>query len=91
MDEASYLGLSIPRFLLRLPFGRETEAINAVFEEMAGVPDHEELSRRGSDLRLSCAFGAGLFGRRLGSFALDQSKTLTGFHCMPIRMRLGNP
>lgn len=43
MDDASYLGMSIPRFLLRLPFGRETEAISTfAFEEMAGVPDHED-------------------------------------------------
>lgn len=42
MDQASYLGLCLPRFLLRLPFGRETEAISAFgFEEMAGIPDHE--------------------------------------------------
>ncbi|HRB16201.1 MAG TPA: type VI secretion system contractile sheath large subunit [Nitrospira sp.] len=42
MDQASYLGLSLPRFLLRLPFGPETEAISAFeFEEMAGIPDHE--------------------------------------------------
>jgi len=43
INEASYLGLSLPRFVLRLPFGLETEAINAcAFEEMAGVPDHED-------------------------------------------------
>ena len=43
MNEASFLGLSLPRFLLRLPFGRETEAISAcAFEEMTGVPDHED-------------------------------------------------
>ena len=42
MDQASYLGLCLPRFLLRLPFGRETEAISAFeFEEMAGIPDHD--------------------------------------------------
>lgn len=42
IDDASYLGLLLPRFLLRLPFGRETEAIRAFeFEEMAGIPDHE--------------------------------------------------
>lgn len=42
VDDASYLGLSLPRFLLCLPFGRETVAINTFeFEEMAGIPDHE--------------------------------------------------
>lgn len=43
MDHASYLGLSLPRFLLRQPFGRETEAISLFdFEEMAGVPGHDD-------------------------------------------------
>jgi type VI secretion system protein ImpC len=40
--EAAYIGLALPRFLLRLPYGRATEAITACgFEEMVGVPDHE--------------------------------------------------
>ncbi|MBI4002119.1 MAG: type VI secretion system contractile sheath large subunit, partial [Nitrospira defluvii] len=43
MNEASYLGLSLPRMLLRMPFGRETEPISAcTFEEVAGGPDHED-------------------------------------------------
>jgi len=43
LPEAAYLGLALPRFLLRLPYGRETEPISAfTFEEMAGVPNHED-------------------------------------------------
>jgi type VI secretion system protein ImpC len=43
MPEASYLGLALPRFLLRLPYGQETEPIGAFsFEEMVGVPNHED-------------------------------------------------
>ena len=43
IEDASYLGLSLPRFLLCLPFGRETEAISAFdFEEMAGGPNHDD-------------------------------------------------
>jgi type VI secretion system protein ImpC len=43
LPESSYLGLALPRMLLRLPFGRETDAIaSCTFEEMAGVPDHED-------------------------------------------------
>ena len=43
LAEASYLGLALPRFLLRLPYGQETEPLNAfAFEEMVGVPDHED-------------------------------------------------
>jgi type VI secretion system protein ImpC len=41
--EASYLGLALPRFLLRLPYGRGTEAIESFnFEEMPGTPRHED-------------------------------------------------
>lgn len=43
LQEASYLGLSLPRLLLRLPFARETDAIASfAFEEMAGIPKHED-------------------------------------------------
>jgi type VI secretion system protein ImpC len=43
IPEASYLGLALPRFLLRLPYGQETEPISAfTFEEMVGVPNHED-------------------------------------------------
>lgn len=42
LPEASYLGLTLPRFLLRLPYGKETEPISAfTFEEMESVPNHE--------------------------------------------------
>ncbi|MDT8274053.1 MAG: type VI secretion system contractile sheath large subunit, partial [Desulfomonilia bacterium] len=40
--EAVYLGLAMPRFLLRLPYGPDTEPIEGFdFEEMAGDPVHE--------------------------------------------------
>lgn len=43
LPEAAYLGLVLPRFLLRLPYGQETEPISTfTFEEMAGVPNHED-------------------------------------------------
>ncbi|MEK7407462.1 MAG: type VI secretion system contractile sheath large subunit [Acidobacteriota bacterium] len=39
--EASYIGLALPRFLLRLPYGRETDPIEQFdFEEMAERPQH---------------------------------------------------
>ncbi len=42
LKEAPYLGLVMPRFLLRLPFGRETDAAEAFdFEEITGPPIHE--------------------------------------------------
>ena len=43
IPEASYLGLAIPRFLLRLPYGEDTDPVDGfVFEEMNGAPVHEK-------------------------------------------------
>ncbi|MEP6491164.1 MAG: type VI secretion system contractile sheath large subunit [bacterium] len=40
--DASFLGLALPRFLLREPYGKKTDACSFPFEEMAaGAPDHE--------------------------------------------------
>ena len=42
LPQASYLGLALPRFLLRLPYGAETEPTeNFDFEEMPETPEHE--------------------------------------------------
>ena len=41
--EASYLGLALPRFLLRLPYGEDTDPVEQFdFEEMHPVPDHDD-------------------------------------------------
>jgi type VI secretion system protein ImpC len=41
IPEAAYLGLALPRFLLRLPYGASTAAIESfAFEEMPGAPVH---------------------------------------------------
>jgi type VI secretion system protein ImpC len=41
IPEARYLGLALPRFLLRLPYGSRTSAIEAFeFEEMPAAPVH---------------------------------------------------
>ncbi len=41
IPEARYLGLALPRFLLRLPYGRDTSPIETFdFEEMPGAPEH---------------------------------------------------
>jgi type VI secretion system protein ImpC len=43
LPEATYLGLVTPRFLLRLPYGRETEPVEGFgFEEAHGKLEHEE-------------------------------------------------
>jgi type VI secretion system protein ImpC len=43
-DDASYLGLALPRFLLRLPYGAKTDPMDELpgFEEMADPPNHED-------------------------------------------------
>jgi type VI secretion system protein ImpC len=42
LPEAAYLGLVLPRFLLRLPYGADTEPVDAFdFEEMPPPLDHE--------------------------------------------------
>jgi type VI secretion system protein ImpC len=41
LPEANALGLAIPRFLLRLPYGGKTDPIESFpFEEMPGEPEH---------------------------------------------------
>lgn len=43
LPEAGYIGLALPRILLRLPYGKETEPIERFeFEEVESVPKHEE-------------------------------------------------
>jgi type VI secretion system protein ImpC len=40
---ASWVGLALPRFLLRLPYGKDTDPIESFgFEEMPGEPVHQE-------------------------------------------------
>ena len=42
IPEASYLGLALPRFLLRLPYGTDTIPLERfMFEEMGNFPVHE--------------------------------------------------
>jgi predicted component of type VI protein secretion system len=42
IPEAAYVGLALPRLLLRLPYGAKTSPIDSfAFEEMQGEPEHE--------------------------------------------------
>jgi type VI secretion system protein ImpC len=39
--EAAWIGLALPRFLLRLPYGKNTDRLESfAFEEMPGKPEH---------------------------------------------------
>lgn len=41
--EAAYIGLALPRFLLRAPYGKETDPVDRFdFEEMGETPAHED-------------------------------------------------
>jgi type VI secretion system protein ImpC len=43
LPEASYLGLALPGFLLRLPYGKQTEPIEGfAFEEVDEIPAHAD-------------------------------------------------
>lgn len=43
VPEAASIGLALPRFLLRLPYGRKTDTIESFdFEEMMQPPEHED-------------------------------------------------
>ncbi len=42
IPEASSLGLTLPRFLLRLPYGKDADRVEQLaFEELPGTPKHE--------------------------------------------------
>jgi type VI secretion system protein ImpC len=42
LPEASWIGLAMPRWLLRLPYGKKTDTVESFdFEEMPGYPDHQ--------------------------------------------------
>jgi type VI secretion system protein ImpC len=43
LPETSFVGLALPRFLLRLPYSKETEPVDCLdFEEMEASPRHKE-------------------------------------------------
>ena len=44
IPEAEFLGMTIPRFIARLPYGRETDPVETFqFEEFIEAPDHDDL------------------------------------------------
>jgi type VI secretion system protein ImpC len=60
LPEANYLGLALPRILLRLPYGRETSPTEQFeFEEMTAVPAHESYLWGNPAFALAYLLGAG--------------------------------
>jgi type VI secretion system protein ImpC len=70
LPEAAFIGLALPRFLLRLPYGADSEPIDAFdFEEMASPTNHETY------LWGNPAFACALL--------LSQGFSLNGWHSCP--------
>lgn len=58
LPEARYVGLALPRLLLRLPYGKDTNAVEAFeFEELSSPPAHEEYLWGGPALALALLLG----------------------------------
>jgi type VI secretion system protein ImpC len=56
--EAAWLGLALPRFLLRLPYGAATDQIESfAFEEMPAAPEHERYLWGHPALACACLLG----------------------------------
>ncbi|MGE5486921.1 MAG: type VI secretion system contractile sheath domain-containing protein [bacterium] len=58
MPEAAWAGLALPRFLLRMPYGAGSNAIESFgFEEFAGAPEHEEYLWGNPAFACACLLG----------------------------------
>jgi type VI secretion system protein ImpC len=56
--EARHLGLAMPRFLLRLPYGKETDSTERfAYEELSASPGHEEYLWGNPALACVCLLG----------------------------------
>ncbi|MCI0623383.1 MAG: type VI secretion system contractile sheath large subunit [Acidobacteria bacterium] len=70
LPEASSLGLILPRFLLRLPYGKKSDPIESFpFEELDAVPQHEHYLWGNP-----CFIAAYLLGRAFGESGWDFSE-----------------
>ena len=60
VPEARWVGLAMPRFLLRLPYGEHTDSNERFdFEEMPGMPEHEAYLWGNPVLACLCLLGEG--------------------------------
>jgi type VI secretion system protein ImpC len=67
MPEAAYLGLALPRFLLRLPYGADTDPLEQFdFEEMTDDQKHEDYLWGNP-----CFAGACLLGQAFNAYGWD--------------------
>jgi type VI secretion system protein ImpC len=67
IPEAAYLGLALPRFLLRLPYGSQTDPTERFeFEETTGAPVHEHYLW--ANPSIACAY---LLGKAFSDYGWD--------------------
>jgi type VI secretion system protein ImpC len=79
--EAKWLGLALPRFLLRLPYGKETDSIESFpFEEM---PQSEHSAYLWGNPSFFCAF---LLGKSFAGFGWDMSRLERRIDGLPIHV-----
>ena len=72
LPSAAYLGLVLPRFLLRLPYGEETDPLDSFeFSETDQPPNHEDYLW--GNPAMVCAL---LLGQSFSSFGWDMSSNL---------------
>jgi len=63
-EAAPWIGLSAPRLLLRLPYGKDSDPIETfAFEEVAGLPVHEEFLWGASSLATALLIGKAFTAR----------------------------
>lgn len=79
LDEASHIGLTVPRLMARLPYGKFSDPTeNFVFEELSGENRHEQYcwmnSSFGCGLLLAQSFSAN--GWEMGENLLDEIERL---------------
>ena len=67
LPEAAYLGLVLPRFLLRLPYGEQTDPLEAFeFEEFGSDPEHEKYLWGNPCVACLCMLGQAFSANRWG-------------------------
>lgn len=70
IPEAKYLGMTTPRYLARLPYGRESDPLETFsFEEFTGIPEHDKYLWANS-----CFISALLFAQSFSAFGWQMNQ-----------------
>ena len=76
LPEAALLGLAVPRFLLRLPYGENTKSIDKFsFEEITGQPERQQYLWGNAAFACAALLAQG-FSRQAGASSRARSSTL---------------